>query len=277
MFQAEKYDTLASYYKILVVSDVHSDFESIDKLIRHMSHNNNHRGEFFDMVFVLGDIANLPNLPCEYSEDQMKQAIDELQLALVTLLNLGPVYFIPGNHDSLEAFTDFRPKSDLIKSVHNRIIKIDENLTIMGFGGSSDTVWCDENGEEHVYWGGYPYSEDVDVTFASNSMLENLKYHASERVLLLTHQGPANSAKTVVTKFQSNSFDLENSEKLPLYTGSVAIQNLTEEISRHNQLLGLLHGHTHCMYGIDSIHANGNEIPVMNPGALKNQRYAAPI
>ncbi len=46
------------------------------------------------------------------------------------------MYFIPGNHDPLEHYSPEHSISAQIVSVHERRIKLAENLEVVGFGGS---------------------------------------------------------------------------------------------------------------------------------------------
>ncbi len=85
--------------KILVIADVHGEFEKFSKLVDKI------RSHEFDLVICPGDFTDMYNIPEGYSQ------LDIAELIIQKLLSLGkPVFCIPGNHepyDIIELFDEY--------------------------------------------------------------------------------------------------------------------------------------------------------------------------
>lgn len=108
--------------KILVLADIHGEFEQFSKVIDKTKKHD------FDIVICPGDFTDIYNTPEGYSQ------IDIAELVLQKILSLGkPVFCIPGNHepyDILEMFDEYGV------NVHERVRKF-KDIEFIGFGGAA--------------------------------------------------------------------------------------------------------------------------------------------
>ncbi len=108
--------------KILVIADVHGEFEKFSKVIDKTKKHD------FDLVVCPGDFTDIFNTPEGYSQ------VDIAELVLQKILSLGkPVFCIPGNHepyDILDMFDEYKV------NLHGRVRKF-KGFEFTGFGGAA--------------------------------------------------------------------------------------------------------------------------------------------
>jgi Icc-related predicted phosphoesterase len=108
--------------KILVVADVHGEFEKLSKLIDRMKEHS------FDLVVCPGDFTDMYNTPEGFSQ------IDVSEMVVQKLLSLGkPVLCIPGNHEPYEILDVF---DEYGVNLHGRLVKT-KDMEFIGFGGAA--------------------------------------------------------------------------------------------------------------------------------------------
>lgn len=109
-------------FKILVLADIHGEFEKLSNVIEDM------KKETFDLVICPGDFTDMFNIPEGYSQ------MDVAEIVLQKILSLGEeTLCIPGNHDPheiLELFDEYEV------NLHRRVTEFG-NYQLMGFGGAS--------------------------------------------------------------------------------------------------------------------------------------------
>jgi len=108
--------------KILVIADIHGEFEKFSKIIDKLS------GRDFDLVICPGDFTDIFNIPEGYSQ------MDIAELIVQKLLSLGkPLFCIPGNHEPYEIIEVF---DEYNVNLHERTRKFND-LEFVGFGGAA--------------------------------------------------------------------------------------------------------------------------------------------
>jgi len=86
---------------ILLVSDVHSHWAQLEKMQTRITDKQ------FDIVLLSGDQANAQHsVGKEICQIQEKEAIADNQRVIGMMPENVPVYWIPGNHDAEEYFTE---------------------------------------------------------------------------------------------------------------------------------------------------------------------------
>jgi len=108
--------------KILVVADMHGEFEKFSKLIDKM------RVHDFDLVVCPGDFTDIFNVPEGYSQ------LDIAELMVQKLLYLGrPVFCLPGNHEPYDILDMFE---EYDTNLHDKVKKF-KDFEFLGFGGAA--------------------------------------------------------------------------------------------------------------------------------------------
>ncbi len=109
-------------FRILVVADIHGEFEKFSRLMDRMKEHT------FDLVICPGDFTDMYNTPEGYSQ------LDISELVVQKLLSLGrPVLCIPGNHepyDILDVFDEYGV------NLHEKVRQI-SGIEFVGFGGAA--------------------------------------------------------------------------------------------------------------------------------------------
>ena len=109
-------------FKIMVIADIHGEFEKFSKLVDKTKEHD------FDLVVCPGDFTDVFNTPEGYSQ------VDITELVLQKLLSFGkPVFCVPGNHDpydTLELLDEYHV------NVHGRVKKF-KDIEFVGFGGAA--------------------------------------------------------------------------------------------------------------------------------------------
>lgn len=215
----------------------------------------------FDAVICTGDLGNYVHGKEDVGVTVM-QAEADAHMALKTLEEGHelPVYFLPGNHDpgTLMTLGD-KPKT----KVGNRAINMHgqtgvllaPGLAMCGLGGSVPGV---QGG--YIVWEGFPYTEQQN-----GDHLQRIWTHASTafdgQFLLLTHCGPFDVGTTVCMK---------EPNKEPIQSGSTNLRRLLGTNDVQDKVIANLHGHSHDACGMAQV----GRIPIINPGALVENRYA---
>jgi Icc-related predicted phosphoesterase len=109
--------------KILVIADVHGEFEKFSKIIESLM------SQDFDFVLCPGDFTDMYNVPEGYSQ------FDIAEIVIQKLLSLNkPVFCVPGNHDPYELIELFEEYG---VNLHEKVKKANEKLMFIGFGGAA--------------------------------------------------------------------------------------------------------------------------------------------
>jgi Icc-related predicted phosphoesterase len=253
---------------ILIVSDIHESIENLNKL-RENCEKHSYKPDY---IFILGDLVSVP------VGDQDKKEIGETYYNLINeilklLENISPkVIYIPGNRDPKILFENEDNKVKFGSSsinIHKKKYDITDNLFVVGIGGSVTNVSSNEK-EYHKYnvsfndvdWKGFPYIDNFEKpNFEKSEMLYQkdldiifnfIKENKNKKVIILCHNGPFKSSS-------SNCFENNGC----YYGGSLILDNYINE--NKNNILSVLHGHTHLGTGICTLY----DINVLNPGSLK--------
>lgn len=122
--------------KILVIADVHGEFEKLSKLVKKI------KPADFDLVICPGDFTDMLNIPEGYSQE------DIAELVIQELLAIGkPSLFIPGNHDPHEIIEIF---DEYGSNLHCHPKSVG-GMLFLGFGGASTPFNTKfEPGEEEI-------------------------------------------------------------------------------------------------------------------------------
>jgi len=109
------------FLKLLIVADVHGDFEMLEKLIERV------HGEKFDAVICPGDFTDMFSIPKEFSQ------MDIANLVIQKLLALGsPLLCVPGNHDPYEIIELF---DEYGVNLHAKTKQL-QDTRFVGWGGA---------------------------------------------------------------------------------------------------------------------------------------------
>ena len=203
-----------------------------------------------------------------YQKVTTAAAVDEgffegmAQRVLAALAGVCPrVLYVPGNHDPPAMFA-----AEDDANVHGRVLQLAPGLHVAGWGGSVQAV---EAGQ--VVWQPYPCPDE-----ALPARLEHLQAAVaalpdSDRVILLTHNGPAGSSTALVTGPDPNSLTTPGLRANDIYTGSAALRALLTAPATQARCVLNVHGHTHQALGL----ARLGGVPVLNPGSLPYTRSFA--
>ena len=141
--------------KILVLSDIHSRKENLEKLMEKA------KGKEIELILIAGDLTNFGG------EIQTKEVLD-----IVKKMNK-KILAVPGNLDSKKA-TNYLEKEKI--SLHGKKEKFGE-FTFIGLGGATNCIGDTVLTEKEVY-----------------EKLKELIKEEKEKVFLLTHSPPKNSS-----------------------------------------------------------------------------------
>jgi uncharacterized protein len=145
--------------KMLVIADVHGEFEKLSKLMQKL------KPQDFDMVVCPGDFTDMLNIPEGYSQD------DIAELVVQELLSLGkPALFVLGNHDPHEIIEIFEEYGSNLHCCP----KVVGGIQFIGFGGAATPFNTKfEPGEEET-----------------RHSLEKMLPHIKGKFVLITHAPP---------------------------------------------------------------------------------------
>ena len=105
-------------YKILVVTDTHDDIEKVKKLV------NKVKDIKFDYVFCCGDVVSVP-IDKNDDNEITKEYIIKLKNIFEELEKLGPILWVPGNHEPGIYFTNpEEPVTKNSENLHKKIKKL---------------------------------------------------------------------------------------------------------------------------------------------------------
>jgi Icc-related predicted phosphoesterase len=199
--------------QILLVTDIHDDYEYLKKLKKWQIENNIK----VDYIFCTGDIVTT-------LEQNNDKAINKCMIGLLNIIKFleqicSKVIYIGGNYDPIKIYEKNNKIITESINLHKDYFKIKEDLYVLGVGGFENT---DKK-----------YLEDLDYTL--NKFKNNIK-EKDVKLILLTHNGP----------YYSNTTLMEYKNKC-LYSGSKTLQHF---LKINNDIIINIHGHTHGGKGI---------------------------
>jgi Icc-related predicted phosphoesterase len=106
--------------KILVVADIHGEYQKLDKVL-------DKAGSDYDLVICPGDITDMFNIPQHFSQEDVANLVIQKLLALNK-----PLLCVPGNQDPYETI-DMLNGYDA--NLHGKI-KTAGGLSLLGWGGA---------------------------------------------------------------------------------------------------------------------------------------------
>ena len=259
----------------LLLSDIHDNTSSIDLILKKVG------SKKYDYIFYLGDMVKMtPQNSSEHAhiyEERMTQYLKRLE-------QIAPVLYIPGNNEPYTIYEYNSPKLTQISSnIHNKYIKIKEDLYILGSGGcvpilkegkyDKNVIPFSTLNISNVIQNGFPYNlpqygldnyKKSDEWFGNDikKIINEVKKDAGDKqyqTILLSHIGPLYS--------WTNAQQQLGTGEHWLYLGSMQLENIF--INDENLILDI-HGHIHPSRGIVTM------IPgktVVNPGAIINGFY----
>jgi len=241
MASTEHHDSLT----IVVPSDIHDDVEAIDSMARDLAR----RRVRADVIVCPGDLTSAPTMlgePLTATKDQHFR--DRAQQVLQALEECAPeVYFVPGNHDPDCMFTPCSTGSKQgptgAINVHESPVQLRAGLWVVGFGGCVEAT---ENGKQ--VWGAYPFCEAECAL-----RVRRISRHVSDvpqhdKVIVVTHAGPAMSATTCVSGRDPNCLHTPGIRGHPdqwIRSGSTSISDMIAQESAQTKVILNVHGHTH--------------------------------
>lgn len=235
--------------RVLLLSDTHSHGANFNKLAEWFKAFKPN----YDMVFVLGNISNMLN---SLRNDPMaeNQAAEQLVSTFEFLKDYidRPIVYIPGNTEPTAIYSCTLELPGAM-NLHKRAMQIDENLILIGLGGSLPV----KKGEKDVLEG-YPYEKAEDygkdlegcMNAATKVFGPNVSY------LLLSHIGPVESMTSEVY--------------LNGDTVNAGFKGFSDVLKERN-VVGLVHGHSAAGEGLSK--PFGPSKPVINSGGLVNGRF----
>jgi Icc-related predicted phosphoesterase len=266
--------------KILLVSDIHLNFDFLEKLKEWQLEK-----KLFDYIFCTGDMLNL-----KYPEQEKNEVIAESEAQIGSIISYLEnmslnVIYIGGNHDPKSLFEAELPNLTIKSTnLHKKYHKLANDLYLVGLGGAIPAVesqykLTDKGFKPYidvtntVPFPGYPYNDNhekpdyakSDKMYRDdlNNLWKTVRAEISEinttpniRFIFLTHNGPFYSSTTIG----------ESKEKCA-YMGS---KGLDEFLKENASVFLNIHGHTHSGLG----YINFSHYSVINPGALKEGNFA---
>ncbi|CAG8471774.1 12110_t:CDS:10 [Ambispora leptoticha] len=235
----------------LLVSDIHSRFDIIEKLHKWLIDHN--RITDIDYVIASGDLVNTDYVtpdtkPTEKDEQEYRDVISALAKYEKRF------YYIPGNHDPTRAFNQ-SGESLRGQNFHQKIIELGEGLSMIGFGGSVDGVYKHSPDQLHEL---LAYPSNTEQSAAENLPVLLSKVPFDNDVLLVTHFGPSVTATA----------DVNNPALRSLLT---SLTPSSDDLQSKNKVITVnIHGHSHYPFGLTHI----GRTMIINPGPLCDGRFA---
>ena len=126
-FQNESMDKES--LKFLLISDLHDNEDNLALLL------NKVQPKKYNYIFYLGDFVKMT--PGQQNSSEHANIYEErMKKYLQKLEQIAPVLYIPGNNEPYTIYEKNSPKlTEISKNIHNRYIKIKDDLYIMGLGG----------------------------------------------------------------------------------------------------------------------------------------------
>jgi len=237
--------------KALLISDIHVHGGYLNKLALWLSETKTE----YDVVLLAGNLANMVNKQrkdyvseCQASE----QVIDTLNFFMEHVKK--PVIYVPGNTEPSATYT-YQLDIPSAVNAHKRAIQLDDNLVIVGLGGSAP---IQKEGKDILE--GFPYQKDDEYTKELNACFDTAMktFGPNADYILLTHMGPAEAETTEA--YLGN-------DKL-----NVGSKGLGEMIKKNSaNLLCNIHGHSSLGEGISKPYTPS--LPIINPGGLTAGRF----
>ena len=148
--------------KILVVADVHGNFELASEILSKIKTN-------YDLMISPGDFTDIFNVPQGFSQTNIADMV------LQKLLGMGkPAFCLPGNHDPYEILQIF---DDYDVNLHNQV-KTFRKMKFLGWGGAPTPFDT-------------PFEPEEDET--KERLMELGKNVETGKFILVTHNPPKNT------------------------------------------------------------------------------------
>ncbi|KAK8797058.1 hypothetical protein WA158_004268 [Blastocystis sp. Blastoise] len=250
--------------RILMISDIHicPTFESQFKQLMEEEKN-------IDMIFNCGDVAM-----CVGSDSNRKNKRDEDYDKFKSIMSIIdtyhiPQYFVPGNHDLLEHFSEGNEHQLNYINMHNRVEEILPGLCLVGYGGSCISS-CE--GIEHL-WSGYP-KDTSDFPYKEiHSLFDSVP--EDKQMFVLTHCPPSIFGTSSAIKKRSDIVATDDDPESYVHVngGSQLLYDIIFSASIAPRFVGLVHGHMHAAQGLNSIGAMDYSPAVINAGPFNKGRY----
>ncbi|KRX03991.1 hypothetical protein PPERSA_12438 [Pseudocohnilembus persalinus] len=242
---------LLTQIKILILSDIHQNYDYISLLQKKQLDNKKN----YDYIFILGDNDNIQISQDQTKEEQEKLSsesdlnIEKLFLKIREIYPQEQIYHIPGNHDSYNLFNgkNYDKISNCV-NIHKQKVEIAKNLYLLGFGGSIPGYKYNEKTQKYTdqVWVGFPFINDDNygeelTDFIYNNIENKDETNSDQQIILLTHIGP---------QFSKTTEFLE--EEQPIQSGSNALGFLLNDLPNkinNTSILANIHGHTHDSQG----------------------------
>ena len=263
--------------KFLLVSDLHDNEESLERLLNKL------KTKKYSYIFYLGDFVKMT--PGQQNSSQHANIYEErMKRYLHKFEQIAPVLYIPGNNEPYTIYEKNSPKlTEISKNIHNRYMKIKDDLYIMGIGGcvpilnggkyDKNVIPFSTLNTSNVIQNGFPYNlpqygldnyKKSDEWFGNDikKIINEVKKDVGNKqyqTILLSHIGPLYS--------WTNAQQQLGTGEHWLYLGSMELENIF--INDENLILDI-HGHIHPSRGVVTM------IPgktVVNPGAIINGFY----
>ena len=263
--------------KFLLVSDLHDNEESLERLLNKL------KTKKYSYIFYLGDFVKMT--PGQQNSSQHANIYEErMKKYLHKFEQIAPVLYIPGNNEPYTIYEKNSPKlTEISKNIHNRYMKIKDDLYIMGIGGcvpilnggkyDKNVIPFSTLNTSNVIQNGFPYNlpqygldnyKKSDEWYGNDikNIINEVKKDAGNnkyQTILLSHNGPLYS--------WTNAQQQLGTGEHWLYLGSMELEKIF--INDENLILDI-HGHIHPSRGINTM------IPgktVINPGAIINGFY----
>ena len=264
--------------RILIITDIHQKSSKIDKIRKYCYKYKIN----YDYIFCMGDFDSL-FIKEQNNEIIINESIEIIKNILLLLETLCKrIFFIPGNHDPKIFFTQNSPQLTLYsQNIHKKIIEIEDNLLLIGIGGSIPNFFSDNEKNFHTFnfdlnnisktniqYKGFPYCnnfKEVNYIKSDEIYLNDIKEifeeikksnNQNKQIILLSHSGP-------IWSDTSNTF----TQGRVKYCGSQNLQNIINLNS--NKILLNIHGHTHKSIGLMNLF----NYKIVNPGALRKGNF----
>ena len=148
--------------KILVIADVHGNFELASEILHTIK-------EDYNLLVAPGDFTDIFNVPVGFSQANIADIVIQKILAMGK-----PTLCVPGNHDPYEILQIF---DEYDVNLHNKIKKFEE-MKFLGWGGAPTPFDT-------------PFEPEEDET---NDVLTRLgKELKNDKFILVTHNPPKNT------------------------------------------------------------------------------------
>ena len=238
--------------KILLCSDTHAKKDSIQKICARISPYSH-----YDLAIIAGDFSNILYNEHGDAAKESQALLDATStLEMLEAAVKCPIIYIPGNHEANCMYSNGIAVPYAL-NLHKTSVKLDENLAIIGFGGSPPGM-KEEKGVWIPVWESYPHDshESFDKDFTTFVEQEMAKYAPDTNLIVLTHVGPANTSTGITPS--------------GIYSGSKGIEEFLNKYNK--QAVCAIHGHSHDCQGM--VRKYDADCMIINPGPAAFGKFA---